>query len=226
MELLVFGHAGQAVLFFPPRMGRFFDYENWGIIQALANRIDNGELQIFCVDSIDEETFYNNWAHPEGRINRHLQFEQYILEEVLQLMKTKNPGPDIEVAGCSMGAFHAANIALRYPHLFNKVVCMSGRYDLTQSVTYFRDLMDGHRNDTIYFNMPRQYMANMHNEELLNQIRQLDMILAIGKTDPFFEDNYAFSEILGWKGLHHQFYTWDGYAHSPKAWRKMVQLYL
>lgn len=35
MELLVFGHSGAKVLFFPPRMGRFFDYENWRVIKAL-----------------------------------------------------------------------------------------------------------------------------------------------------------------------------------------------
>ena len=27
MELLIFGHGGRAVLFFPTRMARFYDYE-------------------------------------------------------------------------------------------------------------------------------------------------------------------------------------------------------
>ncbi len=226
MELLVFGHAGRAVLFFPPRMGRFYDYENWGVVAALADRINNGELQLFCVDSIDEETFYNGWAHPEGKINRHLQYEEYILNEVLPLMRAKQPDHDFEAAGCSMGAYHAANIALKHPHLFNKLVCLSGRYDLTRPVQYFRDLLDGHHDDKVYFNMPRQFMANMQNEYLLNDIRKLDMLLVIGETDPFKDDNYAFSELLGWKGINHRLYTWDGYAHSPRSWRKMVQLYL
>jgi len=226
MELLAFGSAGRAVLFFPPRMGRFYDYENWGIIDALANRINNGELQLFCVDSVDEESLYNGWAQPDGRITRHLQYEQYILNEVLPLMATKNPDNDFEAAGCSMGAYHAANIALKHPHLFNKLVCMSGRYDLTQPVQYFRDLFDGYHNENIYFNMPRQFMANMENECLLNNIRRLDMLLAIGETDPFKQDNYQFSELLGLKGINHQLYTWNGYAHTPRSWKKMVQLYL
>jgi len=226
MELLVFGHAGRAVLFFPPRMGRFYDYENWGVVAALADRINNGELQLFCVDSIDGESFYNEWSHPAARINRHLQYEQYILCEVLPLMQTKKTDYDFEAAGCSMGAYHAANIALKYPHLFNKVVCMSGRYDLTRPVQYFRDLFDGYHDENIYFNNPRQFMANMGDEYLLEHIRRLDMLLVIGETDPFKQDNYEFSELLGWKGARHQFYTWDGYAHTPRSWRKMVQLYL
>src|SRR6202012_3702056 len=226
MELLIFGHAGKAVLFFPPRMGRFYDYENWGVVAALTDRINRGELQLFCVDSLDCESFYNDWAHPEGRINRHLQYEQYIIHEVLPLMREKRPDGDFAVAGCSLGAYHAANIPLKYPHLFNKRVCMSGRYDLTRSVQYFRDLFDGYHNENIYFNMPRQFMANMECEELLNNIRRLDMLLAIGETDPFKNDNYEFSELLGWKGIRHQLYTWHGYAHAPRSWRKMVQLYL
>jgi esterase/lipase superfamily enzyme len=226
MELLIFGHAGRAVLFFPPRMGRFYDYENWGIVEAVADRINAGELQLFCVDSVDEESFYCNWAHPDGRITRHLQYEQYILSEVMPFMREKNPATDFESAGCSLGAFHAANIALRHPHLFNKLVCMSGRFDLTRSVMYFRDLFDGYHNEKIYFNMPRQYMANMTDEALLNEIRRMEIIIAIGEVDPFKDDNYEFSELLGWKGTSHQFYIWNGYAHNPKNWRKMVALYL
>ena len=103
---------------------------------------------------------------------------------------------------------------------------MSGRYDLTRPVQYFRDLFDGYFNENIYFNMPRQYMANMHDEWLLSSIRRLDMLLAIGEADPFMDDNYEFSETLGWKGIRHQFYKWQGYAHNPRNWRKMVQLYL
>ena len=68
MELLVFGHAGRAVLFFPTRMARFYDYENWGIVEALQTKIENGEIQLFCVDSIDIESFYNHWVHPATRI--------------------------------------------------------------------------------------------------------------------------------------------------------------
>lgn len=224
MELLVFGHAGRAVLFFPPRMGRFYDYENWGVIAALTDRINSGELQIFCVDSVDEESFYNNWAHPAGRIERHLLYERYILNEVLPMIQTAGNG--IVVAGCSMGAYHAANISLKYPQLFDKLVCMSGRYDLTRPVQYFRDLLDGYHDQDIYFNMPRQYLANLTNEDVLNNIRRLDIILAIGEADPFLQDNYEFSELLGWKGTHHQFYKWHGYAHTPRSWKKMVQLYL
>ncbi|WP_461453104.1 esterase family protein [Mucilaginibacter sp.] len=226
MELLTFGNAGKAVLFFPPRMGRFYDYENWGIIAALADRINNGELQLFCVDSIDNESFYRQCSHPADRINRHLQYEQYILNEVLPFMRIRKPENDFEVAGCSMGAYHAANIVFKYPQLFNKLVCMSGRYDLTRSVQYFRDLFDGYHNENIYFNMPLQFMANISEGILLDAIRKLDIMLVIGDTDPFKYDNLEFDNLLWNKGIDHRFYTWDGFAHTARSWRKMVKLYL
>ncbi|WP_255547599.1 alpha/beta hydrolase-fold protein [Mucilaginibacter sp. dw_454] len=225
MELLTFGHAGKVVLFFPPRMGRFYDYENWGVVGALEDKINQGQLQLVCVDSIDEESLYNNNAHPQQKINRHLQYEQYILCEVLPLMRSKNANNDFGAAGCSLGAYHAANISLKHPELFSKLVCMSGRYDLTRAVKYFEDLFHGYHNQDIYFNMPLQFMANMDNEKQLQQIRNIDILLAIGETDPFIGDNYEFSEILGWKGTQHRFHTWEGYAHTARSWRKMVELY-
>jgi len=226
MELLVFGHGGRAVLFFPPRMGRFFDYENWGVVDALRHKINSGELQLFCVDSIDAESFYNNWAHPAGRIGRHLEYEKYIVHEVIPLMRAKTSNGYTEVAGCSMGAYHTANIAMKYPWLFNKVVCMSGRYDLTQGMEHFRDLFDGYHNEEIYFNMPRQFLANMADEAYLNPIRNLEIILAIGEADPFIDDNQHFNGLLRYKGINNQFYVWGGYAHKPRYWRQMVNLYL
>jgi len=83
MELLVFGHAGARVLLFPTRTGRFFDYENWGVIESLRHHIEMGWIQIYALDSIDQESFYCFWAHPHGRIHRHSEFEEYVLNEVI-----------------------------------------------------------------------------------------------------------------------------------------------
>lgn len=226
MELLIFGHSGRAVLFFPTRMARFYDYENWRIIEALQNRIYSGELQIFCVDSIDAESFYNNHVHPIVRIARHIQYEQYILHEVIPLMHLKNDGDYFEVAGCSMGAYHAVNLALKHPLLFKKVIGMSGRYDLTKEIQDFRDLFDGYHDENIYFNMPQQFIPNLDEEPVLNAISHIEIILAIGETDPFLQNNQEFSEILWSKGIPNQLNIWADYAHRPRYWRQMVQLYL
>lgn len=226
MELLVFGHSGAKVLFFPPRMGRFFDYENWGIITAIEHKISNGDLQIFCVDSVDLESFYNSFKDPGYRIYRHIQYEKYVLEEVLPLANLINPNPNIISAGCSLGAYHAVNVAMRHPQLFCKVVGMSGRYDLTQSNGYFADLLSGYHNDFVYFNMPNQFLKNIYDPILIEKLNNLDIILAIGKEDPFLESNHKLSSILIEKGISHQLYEWDEEAHKARYWRKMIEIYL
>lgn len=226
MELLIFGHAGAKVLFFPTRMGRFYDYENWGIISKMENKISNGELQVFCLDSVDLESFYDSYKDPGNRIYRHVQYEKYVLNEVLPLANLINSDPSIIAAGCSLGAYHAVNVAMRHPDLFCKVVGMSGRYDLTQSQGYYQDLLSGFHNDFVYFNMPNQYLKNIEDPQLLAQIKHMDIVLAIGKEDNFLESNYKLSSILKEKKIPHQLFQWDDEAHRAKYWRKMVEIYL
>ena len=38
--------------------------------------------------------------------------------------------------------------------------------------------------------------------------------------------NRQFSESLWRKGIWHALHVWQGRAHSPKYWRKMVELYV
>jgi esterase/lipase superfamily enzyme len=226
MELLIFGYSGRAVLLFPTRMARFYDYENWGIVNALHDQIYRGELQLFCVDSIDAESFYNQWVHPSERIIRHLKYEQYILHEVIPLMHAKNGENYFEVAGCSMGGYHAVNMAMKHPTVFKKVISMSGRFDLTKQIHDFNDLFNGYHDENIYFNTPLQFVANLHDTDDLDAIRKVEFIFAVGETDPFLSNNYEFSQLLWSKEVANQLYVWDNYAHRPRSWKQMVQLYL
>ncbi len=226
MELLIFGHAGAKVLVFPTRDGRFYEYENLGLVQALAHKIYAGHLQLYCVDSIDWETFYCEWCQPANRIQRHIQFEEYILNEVMPLMASKNPHPCTIAHGCSLGGFHAANIALRHPHLFKKICSFSGRYDLTLNIEHFRDLFSGYYDDNVYYNTPTHFLPNLNCGQRLQHIRQLDIILTIGKEDPFVDNNRHLSQILWEKGIWHALHEWEGRAHRGRYWRQMAPLYL
>lgn len=225
MELLVFGHAGPSVLFFPTRTARFYDYENWKIVHVLQDKIEKGLLQLFCVDSVDAESFY---AHvpPADKIARHLQYERYILQEVLPLIMFRTNFTMLIAAGCSLGGYHAVNIAFRYPEFFNKVVAMSARFDLTLSANTFPDLFNGYVDENIYYNMPSMYMPNLTDNTVLDQIRKQTISLVVGKEDPFYDNNKQMSTVLTAKNIPHSFYIWDDEAHRPYHWRKMVQLYL
>lgn len=226
MELLQFGYAGAKVIFFPTRCARFYDYENWKVLEDIRDKIDNGFLQIFCVDSIDQESLYNSEILPDERIKRHLKYEKYILKEVLPFIDKINPYPYKIAAGCSMGAFHAVNIAMRHPTLFSKVLAMSGRYDLTKNMGVFKDLFDGYTNKNIYLNSPNQFLSNLKNKRILNEISKLEITLVIGESDAFVDNNKQFSALLSKKNINHSFFIWDNEAHKPPYWRKMLMLYL
>ena len=64
MELLVFGHGGDPVLFFPTRTAHFYDYEDWMVIEALRRKIEAGTIQVYCLDSVDKESFYSRHLPP------------------------------------------------------------------------------------------------------------------------------------------------------------------
>ena len=108
MELLVFGDKGTPVLVFPTSMGRFYQWEDFGLVGHMAPRIDAGWLQLWCVDSVDGESFYNKGVEPQDRARRHLAYERYLVEEVLPAIRAANTVDYLIVTGTSFGAFHAS----------------------------------------------------------------------------------------------------------------------
>ena len=73
------------------------------MIGVLAPQIDRGELQIFCPDAVEPESWYKS-VHPGVRVMRHLQYERYMLHEVVPFIRWKNQTPRLAVTGCSFGA--------------------------------------------------------------------------------------------------------------------------
>lgn len=226
MELLVFGHAGTPVLFFPTRTARFYDYEDWKVIEALEPKIRSGAIQVYCLDSIDTESFYAKNIHPSARIARHQQYEQYVLTEVLDLVRRKNPDPSLVAAGCSLGAYHAVNIAFRHPELFKKAVGLSGRYDLTEKMEFFEDLFDGYVDQDVYYNMPSLFIPNLEDPFIISQLKKMEIIFVVGQHDAFLDNNMQLSNALWKKGIWNGLHIWDGESHKARYWRYMVQLYL
>lgn len=226
MELLVFGHAGAKVLMFPTRDGRFWEYEQIGIVATLADKLNAGQLQLYCIEGLAAETFYGFHRHPSERIRRHNVFEEYILNEVLPLMAQKNGHECTIVHGCSLGAFQAASLFFRHPHLFRKLVAFSGRYDLTMRIESFTDRFDGYYDDEIYFHTPTHFLPELACGWRLERLRQADIVMVIGDADPFFDNNRHFSRLLADKRIEHRLHVWNGRAHQAGAWRRMAPLYI
>ena len=64
MEFKVYGHAGKPCIAFPCQNGRFFDYETRGLIDSISWYIEQGKIQVFCVDSVDLESWIPPFLTP------------------------------------------------------------------------------------------------------------------------------------------------------------------
>jgi esterase/lipase superfamily enzyme len=219
MEMLVFGHGGARAVVIPTQSGRFYDWEDRGMIQALQKHIDNGWIQLFCVDSVDPESWDNGNVAPRDRAARHLQYQDYMINEVLPFTEQKNDNPFVMAVGASFGAYHSVSLALRYPTAFDRVVAMSGIYDI-------HPWTDGYDDELVHQGNPSKYIKMLDDPKQLEALRNIDLIVTIGNEDPAFQENTEFSNSLWEKGVWHAFRVWDGYAHDWPVWHEMVLHYI
>lgn len=215
MELLVFGHGGKPILVFPTSMGRFFDYENRRMIDVRGEKYDRGELQAFCVDSVDAESWYDKSIHPAQRAQRHVQYDRYLVDEVLPFIRERNSNP-LAVTGCSFGGYHSVNFALRHPDLVNDCVSLGGAFDIHQ-------FLNGYYDDNCYYNCPPDFLPNLNDDWYLDRYRQMRIVLATGETDICLAENRRLSAIMDAKGIPHQLDVWgDGAGHDWPWWEQMT----
>jgi esterase/lipase superfamily enzyme len=220
MEMLVFGHAGAPLIVFPTSCGRFYEFEDRGMVAALSDKIDQGALQLYCVDSVDSESWYNRRATARAKIVRHLQYEDYILDEVLPLVRQRNSGPYLKAAGCSFGGYHAGNIALRHPDIFTGFLSMGGTFDPSR-------FLRGHADNDCSSNIPLHYMANPASQWHLDLYRRNSYVLATGAQDQCKGENERLSALLCAQEVPHRLEVWgDGAGHDWPWWRQMAQAYL
>lgn len=220
MEMLLFGHAGTPVLVFPTSMGRFFEYEDRGMVEALGWKLDRGELQLFCVDSVDSESWYNKQVHPRVRVARHMQYEEYIIHEVLPLVRNRNWSPRLITTGASFGGYHAMNFALRHPDLFSDCVTMGASFDIAQ-------FLNGYYDNDCYFNCPMHFLPNMSDPWYFDRYRRNRYVLVTGEHDMCWNANERLAAVFRDKGIPHQLYVWgDQTGHDWPWWLKMAPVYL
>jgi esterase/lipase superfamily enzyme len=220
MELLVFGHGGLPVLVFPTSQGRFYEFEDRGLVSAVAHKIDQGQIQLFCLDSVDSESWYNRAVPPRWRIARHMQYENYVMEEVLPLIRLKNSNPRLTSLGCSFGGYHAVNIALRHPDRITGFLSMSGAFDLSS-------FLGGYYDPEVYFNLPTHYLPSLTDGWYFDRYRRNHYILGTGWDDQCLGQNQNLARIMGEKGVPHNLYIWETWnSHDWPTWAQMMNHYL
>ena len=216
MDMLVFGHAGTPLLVFPSSLGRFHEWEDFGMVHALRTQLENGFNYMICLDSVDAESLYNKHVDPYTRMIRHRQYQDYVVNEVVPFIRSQTRTDFIMVSGASFGAYHAANMLFKHPWTFRKLVAMSGSFDI-------RSFMDGFYDDNVYFNNPVDYLQNLEDRHTLQAIRGNHIILSFGEYDPCRHANERLGGILNSKSIPHHYEVLEGaFGHDWPWWRDTI----
>ena len=222
-----YGHWGRPVLVFPSESGAPWDYESNGMIESVAGLIDEGRVKLYCIDSYDAQSWSAKSLPLEERARRHGAYESWILDQVVPFIAEDSGGRvDILTTGCSMGAYHAANFALKHAHLFPQALCLSGGYEPARWRGW------GERGEAAYFNTPVEYVANLHGDHLAWLRSQVFLVLVVGQgmwedTTGSLEGTRALAAKLAEKGIPHELDVWGhDVAHDWPWWRRQLAHHL
>ena len=219
MGLHVWGHSGAKMLVFPTSLGSHREWTDRRMQHVLRDHLERGWLQLFLLDHVHHESWYDKKRHPGARAWRHLQYHSYVKDEVMPLMHHMNRTPFVIAAGASFGAYHAVSFGLRFPHLVNRIIGMSGLYDISRQAS-------GHTDGNVHAANPMAFIAAEQDHGRLEAMRRIDIILAIGRDDPSYRNNEEFSALLWGKGVGNALRVWDGHAHDWPYWEKMIRMYV
>jgi esterase/lipase superfamily enzyme len=219
MELLLFGHGGEPVLLFPTSRGRFHQNEDFGLIGALADRIDAGRYVVLCVDGVDDQSWYDVHKSPRDRVATHERYESYVIEEAVPFLRSKSSGGRLTLGGCSFGGFHAVQIGLRHPRLAQRILSMSGKFET-------EGFLDGYHDERVYFHSVFQWLPNLTDAAILEDLFKLEIILATGDRDFCKASNERLSALLWSKGIGNHLSIWRDADHDWPVWKQQIREYL
>jgi esterase/lipase superfamily enzyme len=220
--VVAYGHYGRPLLAFPSQEGRAYDYEDRGMIDSISNLIEGGRVKVYCVDSYDSQSWHAGHLELEERAQRHGGYEGWIVHHVVPWIYDDCGGPtDIMLNGCSFGAYHSANFALKRADLFPLAICQSGVYDVSVAG-------GGYRGDEVYFNNPMDYVGNLDGDHAGWLRSRVSLVLVCGQgqwedTTGALESTKRFAGVLAGKGLHHELDLWGhDVPHDWPSWRNQL----
>ncbi|MFT6191177.1 esterase family protein [Polaribacter sp.] len=215
IEMLVFGHAGYPVVLFPTTSGRFYECRDFKLIESAKWFLEEGLVQIFCPDSINELSWYDKGIHPADRVKNHVWYDKFIMDEVVNPICHDRGIQKVAIAGVSFGGYHAANFAFKHPERVSHMFSLSGSFDI-------KSFLDGYYDDTVFYNNPVDFLPGSTHSELWN----MKIILGTSDWDICLEANQTLAKILTDKNIPYWFDERKWAEHDWPIWRQMFPHYL
>jgi esterase/lipase superfamily enzyme len=223
--VIAYGHWGRPLLAFPAEAGTPWEWEQHGLVDALAWLLEAGRLKLYTLDSFDAWTWGADDVPLEERARRQGAYEHWLVDHVVPLVHGDSGGAELGLAGVSMGAYHAANFALRRADLFPLALCLSGVYDVSR-------IGWGERGEATYFNNPLDYVAHLHGDHLDWLRSRVSLLLVVGQgmwedTTGALDSTRRFADALGGKGIRYELDVWGhDVPHDWPSWRAQLAHHL
>ncbi|MGH7163132.1 MAG: alpha/beta fold hydrolase [Planctomycetota bacterium] len=219
VEYLWFGGGGRALVMLPTSGGRYWENEERGLVESLADHVRENRLQVCCVDVYNDETWNNLQIHPAERVRRHDQVDRMYSEELFPMVAARAGRGDIALFGASMGGFHAANFAARHPEQVARCIALSGLFDC-------RRMLDGHWDDLCYFHCPASFVPNM-DAHWAGRLSRVEWVIATGEHDSLVNETRGFAQILRDKAIAVHSEVWPGvFGHDWPFWKQHLRRFL
>ncbi len=225
MEFKVYGSRGKLCFAFPPQNGRFWDFENFGMVECMRPWIEEGRIMLVCADGIDGESWSAKDDDPRHRIEMQEKWFRYI---TLELYPRARELGDVHgkgmLTGCSMGAVHSGIFFFRRPDLFDTVVALSGTYNAN-------DFIPGYMDDLIYDNSPVYFLPNMpFDHPYMELYRQSQLIFCVGQgawEDELLAGTRALDAVCREKAIPAWFDYWGfDVNHDWCWWQKQLPYFM
>lgn len=217
MEVKTWGHSGVPVLFIPCQDGRFFDFENFHMIDVFAPWIESGRVKVYSIDTVDQETWSDRSRSPRERAEIYERWITFITQEIVPMA-----GGNMMVMGCSLGATHAAILYYRFPDLFSRMLAISGIYSSGYG-------FDNYMDELVYYFSPIDFLSNIPKDhpyiEKYNSGRSI-ICTGLGAWE---QPDYArkMLEICMDKGINTWIDFWgNDVNHDWPWWYKMVEYHV
>lgn len=225
MEFKVYGSRGKVCFAFPPQNGRFWDFENFGMVECMRPWIEEGKIMLVCADSIDQESWSNKNDAPRHRIEMQERWFRYItLELTPRVYELGDVHGKAMLTGCSMGAVHSGIFFFRRPDLYDTVVALSGTYNAN-------DFIPGYMDDLIYDNSPVYFLPNMpFDHPYMELYRQSQLIFCVGQgawEDELLAGTRALDAVCRQKAIPAWFDYWGfDVNHDWCWWQKQLPYFM
>lgn len=218
-NVLAYGNSGFAILLFPAMTDNADECESNGLIDSISRYIDMGKCKVFAVPGVNFQSWLNPSLTPQEKSRRHLQYNTFIIEEVVPFIfgDCGSPVP-IVTCGAAIGAYHAANSFFRRPDVFYGTIAMSGTYNIEH-------FTGGYYDDNCYFNSPVHYLPNLNDKYWLSFLlsKHHVYILSGQGHEEHPQNAHHLAGVLNSKSIPHCVEIWGPeWGHNWDTWKIML----